>query len=45
MAQLQAGDAAPTFDLPDQDGQHVSLGALTGTRFVFYFYPKADTAG
>ena len=41
---LSAGDAAPDFDLPSDDGR-VSLGALKGKTVVLYFYPKDDTTG
>ena len=39
------GAPAPTFELPDQDGEPVSLAALRGRTVVLYFYPKADTPG
>jgi peroxiredoxin Q/BCP len=39
------GAHAPAFELPDQDGETVSLGALRGRTIVLYFYPKADTPG
>ena len=42
---LDAGDTAPDFELPDQDGQPVSLSAYEGQRIVLYFYPRADTPG
>jgi len=42
---LQPGDPAPTFDLPDQHGEHVSLESLRGRPVLVYFYPKADTPG
>jgi peroxiredoxin Q/BCP len=42
---LEAGQAAPDFTLPDQDGEDVSLAALRGSTVVLYFYPKADTPG
>jgi peroxiredoxin Q/BCP len=41
---LKAGDPAPDFDLPGDDGQ-VSLAALKGKAVVLYFYPKDDTSG
>jgi thioredoxin-dependent peroxiredoxin len=42
---MTEGDAAPDFELPDQDGEPVRLSALRGRRLVVYFYPKADTPG
>lgn len=39
------GDAAPTFDLPADDGSRVRLEDLRGRRVVLYFYPKDDTSG
>src|ERR1044072_313065 len=42
---LETGEQAPDFTLPDQDGNDVTLSALTGTTVVLYFYPKADTPG
>jgi thioredoxin-dependent peroxiredoxin len=42
---LKAGDPAPEFELPDQDGNTVRLGDLRGRKVLVYFYPKADTPG
>ena len=42
---LEIGENAPDFTLPDQDGEDVSLSALSGQTVVLYFYPKADTPG
>ncbi len=42
---LKAGDAAPDFTLPDQDGRELSLTTLRGRPVVLYFYPRADTPG
>jgi len=43
---LVAGDTAPAFTLPDQDGRAVSLGDFRGKKnVVLYFYPKDDTPG
>ena len=42
--ELQAGDQAPDFTLPTDEGE-VSLAALKGTSVVLYFYPKDDTSG
>jgi peroxiredoxin Q/BCP len=40
-----AGDVAPGFELPDQDGRPVKLSDLRGRTVVLYFYPRADTPG
>jgi peroxiredoxin Q/BCP len=45
MAKLEAGDQAPAFTLPDQDGNPVSLDDFKGTRVLVYFYPADDTPG
>jgi peroxiredoxin Q/BCP len=42
---IEAGDEAPNFTLPDQDGNPVRLADLRGRWVVVYFYPKADTPG
>jgi len=42
---LEAGDRAPAFRLPDQDGNEVRLSDLKGETVVLYFYPRADTPG
>jgi peroxiredoxin Q/BCP len=42
---LEAGDSAPEFRLPDQDGKPVSLKDFRGRRVVVYFYPADDTPG
>jgi len=42
---IEAGQAAPDFELPDQDGRAVKLSDLRGQNVVVYFYPKADTPG
>jgi thioredoxin-dependent peroxiredoxin len=42
---IQAGENAPEFTLPDQDGNDVSLSDYSGQTVVLYFYPKADTPG
>ena len=42
---LSAGDRAPAFTLPDQNGTMVSSETLAGTPYVIYFYPKDSTAG
>jgi thioredoxin-dependent peroxiredoxin len=42
---LDAGAAAPDFDLPTDGGGKASLSALKGKKVVLYFYPKDDTSG
>jgi peroxiredoxin Q/BCP len=44
MADLKAGDKAPDFTLPTDEGE-VSLSGLKGKTVVLYFYPKDDTSG
>jgi thioredoxin-dependent peroxiredoxin len=45
MAKLAAGDRAPAFTLPDQDGKKVALKDFAGKPVVVYFYPRDDTPG
>jgi peroxiredoxin Q/BCP len=45
MPQLEAGAQAPSFSLPDQDGDTVSLDDFKGSKVIVYFYPKDDTPG
>ena len=40
---LEAGDAAPEFALPDQDGASISLSDFAGSKVILYFYPEAST--
>ena len=42
---LAEGDKAPSFSLPDQNGEKVKLSDLKGQTVVLYFYPKANTSG
>jgi peroxiredoxin Q/BCP len=42
---LNAGDAAPNFDLPADGGGRVALADFKGKAVVLYFYPKDDTSG
>ncbi|BDD83501.1 putative peroxiredoxin [Tsukamurella pulmonis] len=42
---LEPGADAPSFTLPDQDGNPVSLSDYRGRRVVLYFYPAAMTPG
>ncbi|MDA8314220.1 MAG: thioredoxin-dependent thiol peroxidase [Actinomycetota bacterium] len=45
MTRLVAGDPAPAFTLPDQDGKPVSLHDFRGSTVIVYFYPADDTPG
>ncbi len=45
MSKLTPGEAAPDFELTDQDGKKVKLADFRGQRLLLYFYPKADTPG
>jgi thioredoxin-dependent peroxiredoxin len=45
MAKLTEGAQAPTFTLPDQDGNPVSLEDFKGGKVLVYFYPADDTPG
>jgi peroxiredoxin Q/BCP len=42
---LEAGQAAPDFTLPDDQGGQLSLSDLRGRKVVLYFYPAALTPG
>ena len=42
---LKVGDDAPTFSLPDIQGNQVRLNGYKGKWAVLYFYPKDDTPG
>lgn len=42
---LAAGDTAPAFAIPGDDGVELSLKSFKGKKLVLYFYPKDDTTG
>jgi peroxiredoxin Q/BCP len=42
---IEAGEKAPQFTLPNQDGEEVALADFSGRTVVLYFYPKANTPG
>src|ERR1700678_1925677 len=44
-AMPQAGQSAPNFTLPSQDGTPTSLDSFRGKWVVLYFYPKDMTTG
>ncbi len=41
----QAGDPAPDFTLPTDQGDTITLSQYRGGNVVVYFYPKDDTPG
>jgi thioredoxin-dependent peroxiredoxin len=45
MANLEPGDQAPAFTLPDQDSRPISLEDFKGRKLLLYFYPADDTPG
>lgn len=45
MADPDVGDRAPPFELPNQDGEMVSLMDFEGQPLVLYFYPGDFTPG
>ena len=42
---LAVGSVAPSFTLPDKEGNMVSLSDFAGKKVVLYFYPKDSTPG
>jgi thioredoxin-dependent peroxiredoxin len=42
---LKEGSKAPSFKLPRDGGETVSLSDFKGRKLVLFFYPKADTPG
>lgn len=44
-AWIEAGQKAPDFTLPADDGSKVKFSALRGQPVVLYFYPRDDTPG
>jgi len=43
--ELQVGDNAPEFCLPDKDNKEVCLKDFKGKYVIVYFYPKDNTPG
>ena len=41
----KAGDVAPSFSLPDQNGKMRTLEEFRGKSLALYFYPRDDTPG
>lgn len=42
---IQAGEAAPDFELETDGGGSLRLSDLHGKRVILFFYPKDDTSG
>ena len=42
---IEEGKPAPSFSLPSDSGEIVSLESFRGKPVVLYFYPRDDTAG
>jgi thioredoxin-dependent peroxiredoxin len=42
---LTIGQPAPSFLLPQDGGEPLSLASFAGHKLVLYFYPKDDTSG
>ena len=45
FVKLEAGSAAPSFELLNQDNELVSLESYRGKKVIVYFYPAASTPG
>jgi peroxiredoxin Q/BCP len=45
MATLKVGDAAPDFEVQNDQNETVRLSDFRGKRVVIYFYPKDNTPG
>jgi len=45
MLKVNVGDTAPTFCLPDKDGNEVCLENYKNKWVILYFYPKDMTSG
>ena len=42
---LDSGTQAPSFALPNQDGETIALQSFRGKKVILYFYPAASTPG
>ncbi len=45
MTELNVGDPAPDFCLPDPDRGEICLNDQRGSWVILYFYPKDNTSG
>lgn len=43
QVRLEAGEIAPDFTLPDQDGHPFTLSSTRGAKAIVYFYGEAGT--
>lgn len=43
ITHLKAGDKAPAFSAPDQDGKLLRSADLKGKKYVLFFYPNDDS--
>ena len=42
---IKVGQKAPNFNLPNQNGEDISLSDFLGKKVVLWFFPKASTPG
>ena len=42
---IKEGQKAPSFNLPNQNGEDISLSDFLGKKVVLWFFPKASTPG
>ena len=42
---IKKGQKAPNFNLPNQNGEDISLSDFLGKKVVLWFFPKASTPG
>lgn len=42
---LKKGSTAPVFELPNEEGEIISLKDFRGKKVILYFYPKDNTSG
>lgn len=43
LVRLEAGEPAPDFTLPDQNGEPFTLSSARGSKAILYFYGEAST--
>ena len=42
---LKAGDKAPDFKVPSDNGKDIALADFRGKKVLLFFFPKANTSG